>query len=189
MASDGFSPVFLRNSTAYGVSPRIRFDLVINNLTAWAYTTGRILMKSDGSPWRPLVHIEDITQAVVCALKAPRETIHNLAVNVGSNEENYQMRDLAQFVKETVPDCEIDYADDAGPDTRCYRANFDKIHRVFPGFKTRWTARKGVEQCYQSYMKHGLNKDEYEGIRYKRIAHIKNLIAEGKLDSNLRWQI
>ncbi|MDH5699077.1 MAG: SDR family oxidoreductase [Nitrospirota bacterium] len=189
MASDSFSPVFLRNSTAYGVSPRIRFDLVINNLTAWAYTTGKILLKSDGTPWRPLVHIEDITQAVVCALKADREVIHNLAVNVGSNEENHQMRDLAQFVKEVVPNCEIEIAEGAGPDERCYRASFDKIHRVFPEFKTKWTARMGVEQCYQSYVKHGLNREEYEGIKYKRIAHIMNLIEEGKLDTNLRWKI
>lgn len=189
MASDGFSPVFLRNATAYGVSPRIRFDLVINNLVAWAFTTGRILMKSDGTPWRPLVHIEDITQAVVCALRAPREVIHNLAVNVGSNDENYQMRDLAQMVKETVPDCAIDYADGAGPDTRCYRVNFDKIHSVFPDFKTTWTARKGIKQCYASYRKIGLNKDDYEGIKFKRIAHIQHLIETGKLDNNLRWQI
>lgn len=189
MADDNFSPVFMRNATAYGVSPRIRFDLVINNLVAWAMTTGRILMKSDGSPWRPLVHIEDITQAVICALKAPQETVHNLAVNVGSNDENYQMRDLAQMVKETVPNCEIDYADGAGPDTRCYRANFDKIRRVFPDFETKWSAKKGVEQCYASYVKHGLNKDDYEGIKYKRIAHIKNLIADGKLNADLRWQV
>ncbi len=189
MASDEFSLVFLRNATAYGVSPRIRFDLVINNLVAWAFTTGKILMKSDGTPWRPLVHIEDISQAVICALKAPQETIHNLAVNVGSNEENYQMRDLAVYVKEVVPNCELEYSKDAGPDPRCYRVNFDKIHKTFPDFKTRWTAKKGVEQCYQSYLKHGLQKDEYEGIRYKRIAHIENLIKEGKLDINLRWQI
>ena len=189
MADDNFSPVFMRNATAYGVSPRIRFDLVINNLVAWAMTTGRILMKSDGTPWRPLVHIEDISQAVICALNAPRETIHNLAVNVGSNDENYQMRDLASFVKDVVPNCEIDYADGAGPDTRCYRVNFDKIHKVFPDFKTKWNARQGVVQCYESYKKHGLNKDDYEGIKYKRIAHIKNLIAEGKLDSDLRWSI
>jgi nucleoside-diphosphate-sugar epimerase len=188
MADDNFSPSFMRNATAYGVSPRIRFDLVINNLVAWAMTTGRILMKSDGTPWRPLVHIEDITQAVICALRAPRETAHNLAVNVGNNNENYQMRDLAQFVKETVPNCEIDYADDAGPDTRSYRVSFDKIHRVFPHFKTKWTAKQGVEQCFESYTRHGLNKDDYEGIKYKRIAHIKNLISEGKLDKNLRWQ-
>jgi nucleoside-diphosphate-sugar epimerase len=189
MADDNFSPVFLRNATAYGVSPRIRFDLVINNLVAWAYTTGKILLKSDGTPWRPLVHIEDVSQAVICALKGDQEVIHNLAVNVGSNTENYQMRDLANFVKEVVPGCEIEYADGAGPDTRCYRVNFDKIHRVFPNFKTKWTAKMGVEQCYQSYLKHGLNKDDYEGIKYMRIAHIKNLIEEGKLDTNLFWQI
>jgi len=187
MASDSFSPVFLRNATAYGVSPRIRFDLVINNLVAWAHTTGKILMKSDGTPWRPLVHIEDITQAVVCALKADREVIHGLAVNVGSNDENYQMRDLAEMVRETVPNCAIETEDGAGPDERCYRANFDKIHRVFPNFKTKWTARMGVEQCYQSYLKHGLNSEEYEGVKYKRIAHIEQLIADGKLDTNLRW--
>ena len=189
MASDSFSPVFLRNATAYGVSPRIRFDLVINNLVAWAHTTGKILMKSDGTPWRPLVHIEDITQAVVCALKADREVIHGLAVNVGSNDENYQMRDLAEMVRETVPNCAIETEDGAGPDERCYRANFDKIHRVFPNFKTKWTARMGVEQCYQSYLKHGLNSEEYEGVKYKRIAHIEQLIADGKLDTNLKWQI
>ncbi|GGX49649.1 NAD-dependent epimerase/dehydratase family protein [Saccharospirillum salsuginis] len=189
MATDGFSPVFLRNATAYGVSPRIRFDLVINNLVAWAHTTGKILMKSDGTPWRPLVHIEDITQAVVCALKAEQSVIHNLAVNVGSNEENYQMRDLARFVKETVPGCEIEYAEDAGPDLRSYRVSFDKIHRVFPDFSTRWTARQGVEQCYQSYLRFGLGRDDYEGIKYKRIAHIMNLIEDGKLNTDLRWQI
>ncbi len=187
MASDQFSPVFLRNATAYGVSPRIRFDLVINNLTAWAHTTGRILMKSDGTPWRPLVHAEDITQAFICALRAPRETIHNLGVNVGDNSQNYQMRDLAQFVKETVPNCKLEYVEGAGPDTRCYRVNFDKIHSVFPDFKTRWTAKMGVEQCYQSYTRIGLNQDDYEGVRYKRIAHIKSLIEEGKLSTDLRW--
>ncbi len=189
MASDDFSPVFLRNATAYGVSPRIRFDLVINNLVAWAYTTGKILLKSDGTPWRPLVHIEDISQAVICALKAEQSVIHNLAVNVGSNTENYQMRDLAQFVKETVPNCEIEYEEGAGPDERCYRVNFDKIHRVFPDFETKWTARMGVEQCYESYRKFGLGIDDYEGIKFKRIAHIKNLIAQGKLDTNLRWHL
>jgi nucleoside-diphosphate-sugar epimerase len=189
MASDNFSPVFLRNATAYGVSPRIRFDLVINNLVAWAYTTGKILLKSDGTPWRPLVHIEDITQACVCALKAPREVIHGLAVNVGDNAENYRMRELADMVLEVVPGSSIEYEDGAGPDPRCYRANFDKIHRVFPTFKTKWTARKGVQECYDSYRKYGLKRDEYEGIRYKRIAHIQNLISEGKLDTNLRWHL
>ena len=188
LADRHFSPVFLRNATAYGVSPRIRFDLVINNLVAWAYTTGKILLKSDGTPWRPLVHIEDITQAVICALRADKPVIHNLAVNVGSNSENYQMRELAQFVKETVPNCEVEYAEDAGPDPRSYKVNFDKIHSVFPDFKTRWTARMGVEQCYESYRRFGLSKDDYEGIRYKRIAHITNLIEQGKLSRDLFWQ-
>ncbi|MEM6808762.1 MAG: SDR family oxidoreductase [Pseudomonadota bacterium] len=188
MASDDFSPTFMRNATAYGVSPRIRFDLVINNLVAWAMTTGKIFMKSDGTPWRPLVHIEDISQAVICALKAPRETVHNLAVNVGDNGENYQMRELAQMVKETVPGCELEYAEGASADERSYRVNFDKIQRVFPDFKTRWTARQGVEQCYDSYKAFGLDRDDYEGIKFKRIAHIKHLIAEGQLDTNLRWQ-
>ena len=188
MASDSFSPVFLRNATAYGVSPRIRFDLVINNLVAWAYTTGRVLMKSDGTPWRPLVHIEDITHAVVCALRAPREVVHNLAVNVGSNSENYRMRELADFVQEIVPNCKIEFSEGAGPDPRCYRANFDKIHRVFPDFKTKWTARMGVQQCYDSYRNIGLQRDDYEGVRYMRIAHIQKLIADGKLGTDLRWR-
>lgn len=187
MADDNFSPVFLRNATAYGVSPRIRFDLVINNLVAWALTTGKILMKSDGTPWRPLVHIEDMTQAVICALKAPQDVVHNLAVNVGCNEENYQMKDLALMVRDVVPNCEIEYASDAGPDPRSYKVNFDKIHRVFPDFKTKWTAMMGVEQCYQSYVKYGLGRDDYEGVRYKRIAHIQKLIEDGKLDTNLHW--
>lgn len=187
MASDSFSPVFLRNATAYGVSPRIRFDLVINNLVAWAYTTGKILMKSDGSPWRPLVHIEDITRAFICALRAPQEVVHNLAVNVGSNDENYRMRELADFVRQIVPDCELEFSEDAGPDPRCYRVNFDKIHRIFPEFKTGWTARKGVQQCYDSYRRYGLQRDDYEGVRYKRIAHIQKLITEGRLGADLRW--
>ncbi|MEL7297284.1 MAG: SDR family oxidoreductase [Pseudomonadota bacterium] len=189
MADDNFSPTFMRNATAYGVSPRMRFDLVINNLVAWAMTTGKILMKSDGTPWRPLVHIEDISLAVICALNAPRDVAHNLAVNVGTNTENYQMRDLAQMVKDTVPNCDIEYAEGASPDERCYRVNFDKIRDVFPDFKPRWTALKGVEQCYESYNRYGLNADDYEGIKFKRIAHIKHLIAEGKLTDELRWTI
>lgn len=188
MASDSFSPCFMRNATAYGVSPRIRFDVVINNLVAWAITTGKILLKSDGTPWRPLVHIEDICQAVLCALKAEREVMHNLAVNVGSNSQNYQIRELATMVKEVVPNCEIEYAEGAGPDPRCYRVNFDRIHQVFPNFKSRWTAKTGIQECYESYKKHNLNKEDYEGIRYNRIRHILNLMKEGELNSQLFWQ-
>lgn len=187
MATDSFSPVFLRNATAYGVSPRIRFDLVINNLVAWAFCTGKVHMKSDGTPWRPLVHIEDISQAVVCALKAPQETIHNLAVNVGFNDENYQMQDLAKLVHEIVPNCEIEYADNAGPDDRSYRVNFDKIQRFFPDFKSNWSARLGIQECYDTYVRNGLDSNDYEGIKFNRIAHIESLLSTGRLGKDLRW--
>ncbi len=153
LASPEFSPVFLRNATAYGVSPRLRFDLVLNNLTAWALTTGRVFIKSDGTPWRPIVHIEDISRAFLAALEAPRELIHNQAFNVGRSEENYRIRDLAEIVKETVPGCEIEFAADAGPDKRCYRADFSRISRVLPAFQPKWDARRGARELYEAYKK------------------------------------
>ena len=188
LASDGFSPTFMRNSTAYGVSPRIRFDVVLNNLSAWAYTTGKVQMKSDGTPWRPIVHIEDISRAVLAVLDAPREKIHNQAFNIGINSENYQIKELAEFVKETIPDCEISFADDAGPDLRNYRVNFDKYTNAFPNFPLSWNARQGAQSIYDSYRTIGLNKDEYEGPKYKRIAQLKSLIASGQLDDTMRWK-
>lgn len=187
MASDNFSPTFMRNATAYGVSPRIRFDVVLNNLSAWAYTTGKVHMKSDGTPWRPVVHIEDISRAIIAALKSPREVIHNLAVNVGINSENYQIRELADFVRQTIPDCEISFADDASPDLRNYRVNFDKYESTFPDFKLQWNALDGAHSIYESYQRFGLEKDEYEGPKYKRIAQLKSLIASGQLDDTMRW--
>ena len=187
MASDDFSPTFMRNATAYGVSPRIRFDVVLNNLSAWAYTTGKVQMKSDGTPWRPVVHIEDISKAVVAVLNSPREKVHNLAVNVGINSENYQIRKLADFVRQTIPDCEISFADDAGPDLRNYRVNFDKYVSNFPDFELQWNALDGAQSIYDSYRRFGLNKDEYEGPKYKRIAQLKSLIASGQLDETMRW--
>jgi nucleoside-diphosphate-sugar epimerase len=189
LADDRFSPVFMRNATAYGVSPRIRFDLVLNNLTAWAYTTGNILLKSDGTPWRPLVHIEDISRAAIGACEAPRDVVHNQHFNVGMNSENYQMRQLAEIVKETVPNCEIAFADGAEPDKRNYRVDFTKYTNAFPKHQLKWTARMGAKQIYESYQQHGLQKDEYEGPRYKRIAQLKHLLATGQLDDTLRWQI
>lgn len=189
MADDNFSPTFMRNATAYGVSPRIRFDIVLNNLTAWAYTTGDILLKSDGTPWRPLVHIEDISLAAIGALEAPREIVHNQAFNVGMNSENYQMRQLAGIVRETVPNCEIKFADGAEPDKRNYRVDFSKYTRAFPGHQLRWNARLGAKQIYESYRRFGLKKDEYEGPKYKRIAQVKYLLGTGQLDENLRWRI
>lgn len=188
MADSNFSPTFLRASTAYGVSPRLRFDLVINNLTAWAFTTGRVYLKSDGTPWRPVVHVEDICRAYIAVLHAPRAVIHNQAFNVGTTTENYQMHELAEIVRDIVPGCRIDYAKDAGPDKRCYRVDCNKIARILHEFKPQWTARRGVEQLYAEYKKVGLTLDEFEGPKYMRIAHIKQLVKEGQLDENLRWK-
>lgn len=189
LADESFSPVFLRASTAYGLSPRIRFDLVVNNLTAWAFTTGRVYLKSDGTPWRPIVHVEDICRAYIAALQAPREAVHNQAFNVGTTTENYQIRELAQMVQEIVPGSQVDFATDAGPDKRCYRVDCNKIARVLHGFKPQWTARRGVEQLYQAYKNIGLKLEDFEGPKFMRIAHIKKLIGEGLLDENLRWCI
>lgn len=188
LASDDFHPVFMRNATAYGFSPRIRFDIVLNNLTAWAYTTGQVLLKSDGTPWRPLVHIEDISQAAVAMLAASEEVIHNQAFNVGLNTENYQMRQLAEIVRETVPNCEITFAAGAEPDKRNYRVDFSKYIRAFPEYPLSWSATRGAQQIYESYRTFGLNRDDYEGPKYKRIAQIKSLLQSGQLDSSLRWR-
>lgn len=188
LADDNFSPVFLRNATAYGVSPRLRFDIVLNNLVAWAYSTGKVLIKSDGTPWRPIIHIEDISRAFIAALNAPREVIHNQAFNVGRNDQNYRIRDLADIVKETVPGCEIEYAQDAGPDKRTYRVDFSKIARALPEFRPQWDARKGAQELYETYKKFNLKPEEFEGPKYKRIDQIKQLMDAGELDANLRWR-
>lgn len=189
LADSDFSPTFLRNATAFGVSPRLRFDLVLNNLVAWAVTTGRVFIKSDGTPWRPLVHIEDIARAFLAVLNARRDVVHNQAFNVGRTEDNYQIRDLAEIVRQTVPGCQIEYAKDGGPDKRCYRVDCSKIARALPEFQPRWDAQKGAEQLYQAYTEIGLRVEDFEGPRYKRIDHIKQLLAAGELDSSLRWRI
>ncbi|NEO71178.1 SDR family oxidoreductase [Moorena sp. SIO3H5] len=188
LADDNFSPTFLRNATAYGVSPRLRFDLVLNNLVAWAFTTGQVYIKSDGTPWRPIVHIEDISQAFIAVLEAPREVVHNQAFNVGRNEDNYRIRELAEIVKETVPGCEIEYAKDAGPDKRCYRVDCSRIIQTLPEFKPQWNARRGAQELYQAYQTVGLTLEEFEGPRYQRIAHIKQLLSTSRLDQTLRWR-
>jgi nucleoside-diphosphate-sugar epimerase len=187
LADARFSPVFLRNATAYGVSPRMRFDIVLNNLVAWAFTTGRIHIKSDGTPWRPIVHIEDISRAFLTVLEAPRPLVHNQAFNVGVNEENYQVRALADLVKEVVPDCRIEYAQGAGPDKRTYRVDFTKFAQVFPRFQPKWDARKGALEVLAACRDAGLRLEEFEGARFERIGHIKQLLASGRLDRNLRW--
>jgi nucleoside-diphosphate-sugar epimerase len=187
LADDRFSPTFLRNATAYGVSPRLRFDLVLNNLVAWAYAKGRVHIKSDGSPWRPIVHIEDIGRAFLAVLAAPREVVHNQAFNVGRTEENYRIRELAEIVREVVPGSRIEYAKDGGPDPRCYRVDFGKIHRLLPEFKPQWNARRGAEELYAAYRTAGLVLEDCEGPRFKRIDHLKQLLATGRLDATLRW--
>ncbi|GIK75328.1 MAG: UDP-glucose 4-epimerase [Chloroflexota bacterium] len=189
LADDNFSPTFLRNATAYGVSPRHRFDIVLNNLTAWAYTTGLVYLKSDGSPWRPIVHIEDIARAFIAVLNAPREMVHNQAFNVGVNEENYRIRELAEIVRETVPNCRVEYAEGAEPDKRTYRVDFSKIAATLPDFKPQWNARRGAQELYEAYRSVGVTLEEFEGPKYKRIDHIKQLIGDGVLDADLRWRV
>jgi nucleoside-diphosphate-sugar epimerase len=156
LADDDFSPTYMRNATAYGASPRLRLDIVLNDFVAAAYTTGRIYVKSDGTPWRPIVHIQDIVAAVVAALEAPREVVYNQTLNVGRNDENYRVRELADIVAEIVPGCRVEYAPGGGPDLRCYRVSFDKIGRVLPAFRPAWTARKGAQELYDAYRTVGL---------------------------------
>jgi nucleoside-diphosphate-sugar epimerase len=189
LADDHFSPTFLRNATAYGVSPRHRFDLVLNNLVAWATCTGRVHIKSDGTPWRPLIHVEDISRAFLAVLSAPREAIHNRAFNVGRSEENYQIRDLAEIVRETVPGCSIEYAPGAGPDKRSYRVDFSSITRGLPDFHPQWTARRGAKELYDAYRRVGLQVEDFEGPRYTRIEHIRRLQDTGQLDESLKWKV
>ena len=187
LADGSFCPTFLRCATAYGVSPRLRFDVVLNNLVAWAFTAGQVLLKSDGTPWRPIVHIEDIARAFIAVLAAPRDVVCGQALNVGRNDQNYRIREIAEIVKETVPGCEVAFADGAGPDKRNYRADFSKISRVLPGFRPEWDARKGARQLYDAYKRIGLEQGDFEGPRYRRIDQIRNLMAAGDLAADLRW--
>jgi nucleoside-diphosphate-sugar epimerase len=187
LADENFSPTFLRNATAFGVSPRLRFDLVLNNLTAWAFTTGQVYLKSDGTPWRPIVHIADISSAFIAVLHAPRELIHNQAFNVGRTDENFRVKELAEIVKETVPGCDLQLADGAGPDKRNYRVDCNKIVNTLPEFEPQWTAKRGAQELYQAYKQNGLELSEFEGPRYRRVDHIRMLIEQGLLDMRLRW--
>jgi len=186
LADSKFTPVFLRSSTAYGLSPMLRFDLVVNNFVAWSFTKGTVLLKSDGSAWRPFVHIEDISRAFIAALRAPRDSVHNQIINVGKNEENYRIREVAEIVKQIVPNSEIKYAEGAEPDKRSYRVEFDKIADFLPGFKPKWTVPMGAKQLYEAYKKVDLLVEEFEGPRYRRISHLENSLRSGRVDKTLR---
>ncbi len=187
LADKTFSPTFLRNATAYGLSPRLRFDVVVNNLVGFAHTTSEVLIQSDGTPWRPLVHVEDIGNAFLAVLHAPRELVHNEAFNVGRTEENYQVRELAQMVQETVPGSTVRYAEGAGPDPRCYRVDCSKLATTLLDFKPQWTVRRGIEQLYAAFKRYGLTRDEFLGSKYLRVKHILKLRKEGRVDADLRW--
>ena len=189
LADDSFSPTYLRNATAYGASPRLRVDVVVNNLVGYAHTTGEILIQSDGTPWRPLVHVEDISNAFLTVLHAPREFVHNEAFNVGSSAENYRIRDLADIVEDVVPGARASFAAGGGPDKRSYQVDCSKIGRVLPGFETRWTVRRGVEQLYEAYADNGLTFEEFTGTRYLRINRVRQLQEAGQLDDELRWLV
>jgi nucleoside-diphosphate-sugar epimerase len=189
LADDSFSPTYLRNATAYGASPRLRVDVVVNNLVGYAHTTGEILIQSDGTPWRPLVHVEDIAGAFLAVLEAPRERVHNEAFNVGASAENYRIRDLAEIVEAVVPDARASFAEGGGPDKRSYRVDCSKIARVLSGFEPRWTVRRGVEQLYEAYLRNGLTFEEFTGTPFLRINRVRELQNAGRLDDDLRWRV
>jgi len=188
LADSNFTPTYMRNATAYGASPRLRLDIVLNDLVASACTTGRILIKSDGTPWRPITHIRDIIAAIVAVLEAPREAVHNETFNVGRTDENYRIRELADIVAETVQGCRIEYAPGGGPDKRCYRVTCDKIRRVLPNFRPLWTARTGAQELYDAYRSVGLTAEDMERGRYVRIVQIQRRQKAGQLDDSLRWR-
>ncbi len=189
LADDSFSPTYLRNATAYGVSPRLRVDVVVNNLVGYAHTTGEVLIQSDGTPWRPLVHVEDIAAAFLTVLLSPRELVHDQAFNVGANDENYRIRDLAEIVENVVPGARASFAAGGGPDKRSYRVDCSKIARVLPEFQPRWTVRRGVEQLHDAYAGTGLSYEEFTGARYLRINRVRELQEAGRLDGDLRWRL
>ena len=188
LADDGFSPVYLRNATAYGASPRLRLDIVVNNLTAVAMTAGEVRLESDGSPWRPLVHVEDICRAFLAALGAPRELVHDQAFNVGRPEDNVQIRQIAEMVRDAVPGSKVSFADGAGPDLRNYRVDFAKLNETFPDLKLRWTVPEGVDELVRAYTAHGMTYDDFTSSRFVRLRRIRELLAAGALDEMLRYR-
>jgi nucleoside-diphosphate-sugar epimerase len=188
LASGRFSPTSLRNATAYGVSAFLRLDLVLNNLMAWALTTGKVRLLSDGTPWRPIVHIEDISRVFAAVLAAPREAVHDRAFNVGRTSENYRIRELADIVAETVPGAVVEIAPGASPDLRTYRVDCGRLERALPGLALRWDARRGAAELYRAYVEAGLTLEDLQGPTYSRLGRIRRRIADGELEPDLRWR-
>ena len=186
LADDTFCPTFLRNATAFGVSPRLRCDLVVNSLVGYAYTTGDVLISSDGTPWRPLVHIEDISRAFLAALEAPRELVHDKAFNVGRPDDNVQVRDIAELVRDAVPGSALSFAEGAGPDLRSYRVDFSKLTETFPDLNLRWNVRDGIDELAAAYAEHSLTYDDFTSSRFVRLRRITELLSAGLLDDKLR---
>jgi nucleoside-diphosphate-sugar epimerase len=187
LADDTFSPVSLRNATAYGVSPRLRLDVVLNNLAGWAFTTGSIRLLSDGTAWRPIVHVGDIARATLGALEAPRELVHDVAFNVGARTENYRVRELAELVHEELPDCAVEIAGASYADPRSYRVDFSRFESLLPEYLPTWTARAGAGELVGAYRTIGLSPEEFEGYRYTRLKQIRRILDDGLLDRGLRW--
>ncbi|CAA9419832.1 MAG: UDP-glucose 4-epimerase [uncultured Ramlibacter sp.] len=187
LAGAGFSPTFLRNATAYGASPRMRFDIVLNNLCGIAATTHKIAMTSDGTPWRPLVHVLDICEAVACVLDAPRDAIHKEIFNVGHDQDNYQVREIAQIVADVYPGCELSFGQN-GADNRSYKVSFAKIHQQLPGFRCSWDARKGAAQLRQVFDRIGLDRGVFESRPFTRLKQLKYLGTTGQVDEQLFWK-
>lgn len=188
MADDNFSPTFLRNATAYGASPRMRFDIVLNDLTALAWTTKKIAMTSDGTPWRPLVHVLDICSAIASAVEAPKDAVHNQIFNVGHSEDNYQVKDIAAIVGAEIPGCEVTLGDSSG-DNRSYRVNFDKINSTLPGFKCEWNAEKGAKQLHEVYRQIDMSSETYQARPFTRLKQLNYLLQTGQLNDEFFWQV
>jgi nucleoside-diphosphate-sugar epimerase len=189
LADDRFSPTFCRNGTVYGLSPRMRFDTVLNNLIGSAYTTGRVELYSDGTPWRPVVHVQDVARAFQTVLEAPLQDIHNEAFNTGAEQLNHQIRELAEIVVKTVPGCELRMVPQPGADQRTYKAGFDKFSRTFPNFEFKWSPREGAQELYTSFRSIKLTHADFAGERFTRLRWLRHLLDDSLVDSSLRWTV
>lgn len=189
LADEDFAPVSMRNATVYGLSPRLRLDIVLNNLVAWAHTTGAIRLQSDGSSWRPLVHVRDVARATLALLDAPDEVVRGEAFNIGSDEQNYRIRELAEIVHDRLPHCEVTFEEGASADPRSYRVDFSKFTSAFPECRFEWTAERGADELVRAYEEVGLTLDDFQGHRFIRLGQLRRLLDSDALDRELRWRV